>query len=172
MSTPVKAEYALYASKLRVAMSHNKKKAKKSAAKKAAKEPAKKIEEPKESGGVPVHKYGRGELPAENVHFTSYRVPLDIANALNRIAQKEGASMNDVVIAFLKHGVASYGPVRGYKSDLKPSLHSRQNYGKKKEAVEDQSVTDEGGDEPSTPVTTPVKKIKTVKKGTAGLTRR
>lgn len=78
----------------------------------------------------------RGSVPAHGWYFTSYRLPVELAQKLDRIAQKESKeqgvniSFSTAVIRLLEHAVGQYGPTQGFKSGLTASENARKVYNK------------------------------------------
>lgn len=79
---------------------------------------------------VEIAQLERGSVPANGWYFTSYRLPLDLAQAIDKIAQKESKDQNTnisfstAVIRLLEFAVETYGPT-GMTSKLEASKHAR-----------------------------------------------
>lgn len=100
----------------------------------------------------------RGSVPPNGWYFTSYRLPVELGQRIDRIAQKEtkdqgvNISFSTAVIRLLEHAVGQYGPTPGFKSAIAASENARKVYGK-----------DEAAKKPKAKAEKPAKAEKTAK---------
>ena len=73
---------------------------------------------------IKIQKPERGHQPNGGWYFTSYRLPVDLAQKIDRVAQKESKdqgvniSFSTATIELLQHALKEYGPTPGFKSDI------------------------------------------------------
>ncbi len=67
----------------------------------------------------------KGSIPDDGWYFTSYRLPIELAQAISAIAETEGVSFSNAVISLLKHAKEEYGAVDLSKSKVEPSKHAK-----------------------------------------------
>lgn len=87
---------------------------------------------------IKIQKPERGHQPNGGWYFTSYRLPVDLAQKIDRIAQKESKdqginiSFSTATIELLQHALKEYGPTPGFKSDI-TATELKKGSGKKAE---------------------------------------
>jgi len=90
---------------------------------------------------IKIEKPERGEQPEGGWYFTSYRLPLVLAQKLDRISQKEtkeqgtNISFSTATIRLLEHAIKEYGPTPGFKSELEATVLKKAAGGVKKAAA-------------------------------------
>lgn len=97
---------------------------------------------------IKIQKPERGEQPEGGWYFTSYRLPLTLAQKLDRISQKEtkeqgtNISFSTTTIRLLEHAIKEYGPTPGFKSELEATVIKKAaSAGKKVAKAEKKVVT-------------------------------
>jgi hypothetical protein len=89
---------------------------------------------------IKITKPERGDTPEGGWYFTSYRMPVALAQKLDRIAQKEtkeqgvNISFSTATIRLLEHSIKEYGPTPGFKSEIEATVLKKASGGAKKAA--------------------------------------
>lgn len=87
---------------------------------------------------IKIQKPERGHQPNGGWYFTSYRLPVDLAQKIDRVAQKEtkdqgvNISFSTATIELLQHALKEYGPTPGFKSEI-AATELKKGSGKKAE---------------------------------------
>ena len=94
---------------------------------------------------IKIQKPERGHQPNGGWYFTSYRLPVDLAQKIDRVAQKESKdqgvniSFSTATIELLQHALKEYGPTAGFKSDI-TATELKKGTGSKKVAKAEKKV--------------------------------
>lgn len=91
---------------------------------------------------IKIQKPERGHQPNGGWYFTSYRLPVDLAQKIDRVAQKESKdqgvniSFSTATIELLQHALKEYGPTPGFKSDITATELKKGSGSKKADKAE------------------------------------